>query len=313
MTVFDHFDRSHEENFCAAVLLLVWELDKEGFGQALVDQVSRASDLGVGWQCQRATREIGIIPDEEGRADRTDIVFSLKRASERRTVLVEVKVHERWRLEHVIGQLKRQGDTRPLRTGESVDAVVLLGPTRLVESVRQQANNKEFAISWAEFLTALEVSSATGNQPELCRQAILHLRSAAGVALGADGLRGSDLQGAIQGAGVLEGLLDRCLRGIGGYKPQKLYTHVDGKISKSRRWNWRALQRQFELDDQKYWIGVWSYLDGSDWEGIQLELYDSSGRRVEGVIIDANQSLTSEYLDKLRAEFVKKCKSSLGL
>jgi hypothetical protein len=307
MTVFDHFDHSHEENFCAAVLLLVRELDTEGVGQVLVDKVSEAAGLGAGWKCAVATREVGIVPDDEGHADRTDIVLFLRRESERRTVLVEVKVHERWHLEHVVEQLRRQGDDRPLRTGEKVDAAVLLGPTRLVDGVRAQAESNDFAVSWAELLAALESRDSSGSNSELFEQAVQHLRNSTGVAPGADGLHGRDLHDVIQGVGVLEGLLDRCLRGLGGQKPQKLYTHVDGKASVSREWTWRAVQRQFELDDKKYWIGVWSYLEGSKWKGVQLELYDSSGRRVEGVIIDGDRALTAEYLDQLRAEFLRKC------
>ncbi len=127
---FGHFDDSHGENFCAAVLLLAMEVE-DAVRALVAGAVCRALGvdeepielLSFGREARLATPD-----DEEGYA-RVDIWLLFRGPSGDFYAFVEVKTQDRWDSQHVADQV--------VRSGHAIRGSVLLAPDRICDRVRR--------------------------------------------------------------------------------------------------------------------------------------------------------------------------------
>jgi len=273
-TGFAHFDRSHTENFGAAVLCLVLETEPA----ARVAMV----DLLTATLADRGLRALGKLT-AVSREDRLDASASrewqradLSLRFEAGLVLVEVKAHAWWSLEHVCKQLDEQaGSAGHVRQREAPLAVVLLAPTGLAARV---AASGRPAISWAGLCRLLRQSPTP-----LLTRAIQHWETHVERPFGVPQPFAGDeasFAGPIQRVAALRALLVACLHDI-QEQPDGASLNLTGESGAPREkpgWKWHGMSvpiRTSERAKAKHArIGLYWYVEGESGAGAAwLELY----------------------------------------
>lgn len=135
---FAHFDASHTENFCSALLLLALEED-ERFRAAFVRLVRKHAQAIEQSPLVGCGREDGLRTSDDS-LRRSDIWLEFVDG----TILLEVKTHSGWSSERVAKQLRDQ--LTSARRGQPVRGALLLAPSGLLRRVQWPG------ISWQELL-----------------------------------------------------------------------------------------------------------------------------------------------------------------
>lgn len=310
-TPFNHFDRSHTENFCAAVLLFMMDIDPDGFGLGLKRSLLAAVELPEGpWKVVGVTREVNLAPTEAGTVDRADLVVRLQSGANEKTLLVEVKTHSAWDESAVAAQVRRQGAERTLLDGTAVHQVLLLAPRTLSDSVRRMDNGLQ-ALAWEDLVLALQQHLSGLPSTTLRSAAIEHLAAVVGAIPTAESLTGVTVAQSIESAGRLEGLLERCIRDLGGKNPQKLHIPRDGRPVTHGNWTYRALQRRFTRAGRAYWIGIYDYVKPSPKRGTFLELYSESNGYLTGIKLRDETLHSAAGYTRFRMEFQRQSEEVL--
>ena len=157
-SAFAHFDASHRENFCAALLLLVMEMEAP-LTQAVVALVRSALSLPSTSEVVSMGREARLAEGEpDDGAARVDLWFLFREAGTFFYVFVEVKTHANWDARAVADQVSDQARRpRLARTTHPIRGSMLLAPRRLVERVRKVAPAVP-ALTWTTLLASLRAA-----------------------------------------------------------------------------------------------------------------------------------------------------------
>lgn len=294
MSAFAFFDRAHQENFCASVLLFTLTMERSSgqFFSWFAEYFRELAALPAAAQLVEFGREAHINPDEEDGRRRSDIWLRYQDGGDSWLVLVEVKTRRGWDLDGVMRQLlaQRASEIRQTRPHQ----VILLAPRELTEQVEGFT-----ALSWGTLLRELPQDTP------LVRAAHEHLMAVINPVTGASDQGAAAITPTLAMACVLTRLIDDCINALGGNASGSKLWLVPARSEQG--WKWQSLSRKFKCNDQHYWIGVYDYLEapaGQEAElGPRLELYRGSDRlahtRIEG------DALTAEILSAVRQALVE--------
>lgn len=277
MDGFSHFDRSHHENFCASVLLLLLDTvpaTREPLGELLCRGLGTEGAATL----RRWTREVSLVgaaPDDKGRAD---LALWYETGERTMLVLVEVKTSLNWVPEDVEGQAERYANQRTIGRGEDVDHVVVLAPTLLGDALAAHS------VGWFEVLDALKkVREDAGPTAErLLQAAEAHIvRHGAPIADGGGALP-RQVNQAIQVVGALNTLVSDAISAIGGTtQGDRPYLSSGGNASSNAGWRYRSVQRKLTWKGKQYWMGIFDYDEAPstapEFLGPRLEVYEDDG------------------------------------
>lgn len=262
-TPFGHFDRSHTENFCSAVLLMAMEMDPSV--RSLVDKfVRNAAGLDPCYQGPVAFSREHRMRLEDGKPRRGDLWFWYRHEGKTQPVVVEVKTSHRpasW----VIKQVNEYRHARVSRGGQKAKAVVLLAPTLLCDQV-SRGDPTIGTISWSELLQAWRLLPTLS---EIAHHAKAHLEGNVETTPGLnDPLPGPvSLKDITSIFGCLRGFLEACIHDLGG-KPlaQTNLSAADGSpYSNPDGWAWYGMSVPFKLRGNKGWLlGLYQHVGCPD-------------------------------------------------
>jgi hypothetical protein len=306
---FGHFDTSHRENFCAALLLLTMEVD-DGVRQALTDLVR--AELGIEATCPLLGfgREARLGTDPDGKYARVDLWFLFDSAGGSFFAFVEVKTHNGWSPEEVAHQVQDQSKRQVVR-GERrrVHGCLLLAPDRLCRLVR--AKNAGIRIlPWPSLLDRLRKLPSNSTTT---KHAIQHLEQQMEHSPGLDRSLGlKQFEQATTIIACLRQFLVNCAEDIEGnvHGDPLFLTPGDGKPRRGGDWAWHGLSVPFTLAGKKGRIGIYKYSEapagqvtamGTLW----LELYLGDAPEPTAFVEFAPPTLAAEHLDAARAELLR--------
>ncbi len=297
MSAFDHFDKAHHENFCAALLLLIVEVDKAARAkfEKLIKEKASLSQNAQLLEVSREESLFGATPEEGGRAD---LVLRFEDDG-RKLVLVEVKTHTRWDPEAVASQRQRYEAGRLVGRGEKADAVLLLAPTPLAVLSKQ-------SISWREVIESLQPLEAGS---KLIEEAIKHLRKHAAPAPDAGGALPAGVGQSIQVVAALNTLVGDCIAMLkGSAQGPRPYLPTGGHKKTAKAWSWWSIERKMMLDDVTYWVGVYAYdeVPSNFKKGVYLEVYRASDNKPVVAVPLEEAALDSERLQAIKRIFKEK-------
>ncbi len=271
---FAHFDRAHTENFCAAILCLVLETEPAA-------RIALLSLLSTALQ-ERGSPPLGELRSVS-REDRLDASASrewqradLSLRFEAGLVLVEVKAHSWWPLEHVCKQLDEQAASAGhVRDRAAPLAVVLLAPTGLASRV---AASGRPAISWAALCRALR-ETPTPLVTRAVKHWEAHVERPFGVPQPFAGDEASFAE-PIQRVAALRALLVACLHDI-QEQPDGVSLNLTGESGAPREkpgWKWHGMSVPIKHSERATArhrrIGLYWYVEGEQGAGSAwLELY----------------------------------------
>jgi hypothetical protein len=151
---FAHFDSSHRENFCAAVLLLAMEVDNAVKG--LVDGLVRKElQIEPALELLAFGREARLETKEDGGSARVDLWLPFGPRADAIYALVEVKTHAHWDAAHVARQITDQAERKVTRSGvRRVHVSILLASGRLCVRV-QTVDPRVAFITWLRMFAEL--------------------------------------------------------------------------------------------------------------------------------------------------------------
>lgn len=272
---FGHFDRSHTENFSASVLCLLLEVEPAARAAVvtLIREAVARPDLPALGELVFVSREDRLDPSETRAWQRADLSLRFEGGV---LVLVEVKAHSWWPVEHVRTQLAEQAASAGhVRDRQAPFAVVLLAPTGLAAQVRARGVP---AISWATLCRALRATPSP-----LALKAVQHWEANVERPFGVDQPFGGDEQSfaaPIQRVAALRALLLACLDDI-RERAEGVDLNLTGEGGAPRErpgWRWHGLSVPIKQSDRArarhrriglYWYVLGDHRQGSAW----LELY----------------------------------------
>lgn len=313
---FGHFDSSHRENFCAAVLLLAMELD-EGV-KTLIARLVR-EQLAIPATCPLVAfgREARLEQKEDGGYARVDLWLLFECQDGPRYAFVEVKTHCRWEAEHVARQVRDQSERRIARNPRRICGSVLLGPPRLCRLV-QNVDKDVRAIDWLRLIGELR---ALPEPSMLTTHAIEHLEEQMEHPPGLNqAITLDEFEAATKIVACLRGLLVDCIADVGGnVHGEPLFTTPgDGRPRRSGDWAWHGLAVPFTLNGKKGRIGVYKYSDTpaaevAARETLWLEAYLEDTDTPVAFVKFTPPTLASQHLEAVRAEFKREWPSASPL
>jgi hypothetical protein len=300
---FSHFDSSHRENFCAAVLLLTMEVDDAV--KDLVANIVRAElDIDASWELLGFGREARLVKTDDDNYARVDLWLLFGPSSDPSYAFIEVKTHEGWDAEQVVHQVLDQAERALARSARRIHGCVLLAPERLCQRVQGHGVR---AITWTRLLQDLRMLRSPSPLTEL---AISHLEEQMDRPAGLDRpITMDQFEQATTTVGCLRQFLLDCIRDVGGrVKGVQLYTaHGDGRPGRASGWAWHGLSVPFALGAQKGRIGIYRYAeappgDESALQTLWLEAYLGEGDVPLAFVKFAPATLAAKELDVARAE-----------
>jgi hypothetical protein len=310
---FAHFDNSHQENFCASVLLLAMEVD-EGVKDAVVNLVRHELGIGAGTPLRSVSREARLTADEDDNWARVDLCLLFEPPNGFAYAFVELKTHDRWSPILVAQQLKDQSERKVVRGGERrVLGAVLLAPERLCRSV-QAVDPEARVLSWPSLLSQLR---ALRSAPVLTQLAIQHLEETMERPAGIDRkMTLADFEQATTTIACLRQFLVACIADISGttHGVPLYMTPGDGKPRRDGEWAWHGLSVPFSFAERrKGRVGIYKYEEvpageESARESLWLEGYIGDADTSAAFVRFTPSLLSTKELDVVRARFAAEWK-----
>lgn len=302
---FGHFDMSHRENFCAALLLLTMEVD-EGIKQALTELVRSELAIEATSPVLGFGREARLGMDPDGKYARVDLWLLFDSPTGAFFAFVEVKTHSEWEPKEVAHQVQDQTERRVARSERRIHGCLLLAPEKLCRLVRAE-NASVRTVSWSSLLARLR---ALPSNSIATKHAIQHLEQQMEHSPGLD--RPLALQQFEQATTIIACLrqfLVDCAEDIGGsVRGDPLFlTPGDGKPRRAGDWAWHGLSVPFALGAKRGRVGIYKYSEApageaTSLETLWLELYLGETTEPTAFVKFAPPTLTGEHLDAARAE-----------
>jgi hypothetical protein len=299
---FDYFDGNHRENFCAALILLCLDEDRN-FRQRFSELVRDRFRLPNSAALTDWGREVSL-DIESGNTRRSDLW--LKFGAVR--VLMEIKTHSGWHSGHVHRQLIDQAASQV--RGQQIDGVAILAPTSLLDCLRSEHIRK---LSWREILDLVETIEQPSRILSLAQaQWRCNVEADFGLA-GPTTVTLNTMLQLVSQVGCLAAFLRDTLSHVGG-TARGGTLHVsrpDGQPLRSDGWGWFALAVPGQLAGDAVLIGIYSYVEcptGSESaRGTWLEMYRKDDYAAPIVSIRFEPpDLTHASLVKIQDEFVAK-------
>lgn len=301
---FGHFDSSHRENFCAAVLLLTMEVDPNA--KALLSRLVLAA-LGVAGSPHLLGfgREARLDSTAADHYARVDLWLLFDAQPGPFYAFVEVKTHESWDAAHVAYQVRNQAGGSVARSARRVRGSVLLAPERLCRRVRALAENVPF-ITWQCLLGEMQ---ALPSSSALTLHAIRHIEDQMDHPPGLErSMTLLQFEEATTTIACLKQFLGDCVAELkGSVHGEPLYmTPGDGRPRRSGGWAWHGLAVPFTLGGQKGRIGIYKYAEAPPGENdaleaLWLEVYLGDVDQPVMFSKFAPATLGREHLDDVRA------------
>ncbi|HEY4157939.1 MAG TPA: hypothetical protein VGM29_07575 [Polyangiaceae bacterium] len=303
---FGHFDSSHRENFCAALLLLTMEVDEAV--RALVSSLVR-TELGINPSNRLLGfgREARLDKTDDDNYARVDIWLLFDAPDGNFYAFVEVKTREDWNPQHVAHQVRDQTERKLARSARTICGCVLLAPEPLCRRAREHDKEVRF-ITWSRLLADM---AAVPSPSAVTTHAIRHLEEKLDRPAGLDHpMTLEHFERATATIACLRQFLADCVTEIGGsVHGVPLYlTPGDGKPRRSGDWAWHGLAVPFALDGQKGRLGIYKYADAPPGEAsalgiLWLEAYVGETDTPVALTPFAPPTLATQHLDAARADF----------
>jgi hypothetical protein len=306
-TGFAHFDDSHRENFCAAVLLLTMEVESAVQG-AIARLVQSA--LGIEGECELVAfgREARLAAKDDEAHARVDI-WLLFRKPKPFYAFLEVKTHDRWPAKLVAEQVRDQAGRASMATNtHEIVGSVLLAPARLCLEVASVDPNIP-KILWPQLLRTLKDISPASKLTQHC---ITHLEKTVDQPIGIANRPLVGFEDATTTVACLRTFLTACIADIGGTRKNKLNTTPgDGQPLRGGGWAWHGISVPFVAQGGQYYLGIYKYVEAppgkeSYLDTLWLEAYPDGSLVAEPELEFKPSSLSPDELDKVRALFKAK-------
>jgi hypothetical protein len=307
---FAHFDTSHRENFCAALLLLTMEVD-DGVKQVLTGLVRtelhiEATSLLLGFG-----REARLGTSLDGKYARVDLWFLFDSSAGPFFAFIEVKTHNEWDPEKVAGQVQDQTERHvTARSERRVHGCLLLAPERLCRLVRAK-NANIHTVSWPNLLARLR---GLPSNSITTKHAIQHLEQQMDHSPGLDrSLALKQFEEATTIIACLRQFLVNCVEDIDGnvHGDPLFLTPGDGRPRRGGDWAWHGLSVPFTHGGKRGRVGIYKYAEAppgqaAALETLWLELYLGDTSEPTALVEFAPPTLAGEHLDAARAELRQK-------
>lgn len=298
---FDHFDRSTDENFVSAMLLLLLETDADARRAVCGLLRSRAPRLAGNDEPIEIGRERPLRGrnGEEGWSD-----LWLRFADG--TLVVEVKTHDRWSVAHIEAQVARYRDGTLGNPAEPVADVVLLAP-------RVFGGGKPSGfVSWGEVIRVLRDLPAVG---PLATRVIAHLERCVERDIGLEKGARMDVRETARQVAAIREFLKSCLLAVGGKPKDQLYTTPgNGEPLRKDGWAWHGLSIPFAAGDEAYRVGVYQYAEApSDrQDALKHPWLEAYRERDDKLVVELpfHGSLAPADLEQLRTDFSREWAAS---
>lgn len=311
---FAHFDASHRENFCAAVLLLAMEVD-DAVRDYVAHVVCTKLDISASSVLLDFGREARLADTDDENYARVDLWLRFDSANGPFYAFIEVKTHDRWDAAHVVDQVRDQAERTLARGHREIRGAMLLGPGRLCQRVHALDASIR-SLTWPRLLQDLR---ALRSPSRLTSLAIRHLEENMDRSIGFEReLSLSDFEQATTIVSCLRHFLLGCIADVGGrVRGDQLYmTPGDGQPLRGSGWAWHGLAIPFALDDQKGRLGLYKYAETptgeeSNQSTLWIEAYvgDSDGPIASAPF--APTTLRPAELDAARAVFTAEWRRKL--
>jgi hypothetical protein len=307
-TGFAHFDGSHRENFCAAVLLLIMELD-----HAVRSFVSRTvlTRLGVTGEPELLGfgREARLSKTEDGDYARVDIWLLFAGQAEPFYAFVEVKTHDSWKESGVTEQVRDQSRRKLAVKAGHIRGSVLLAPARLCRRVRKIDGDLPF-IAWEELVQGLR---SLRSESTLNTHAIQHFEEQMEHPPGINKpMTLAEFEQVTTTVACLKQFLMDCVAELkGNVDGDPLYmTPGDGRPRSGGGWAWHGFAVPFSLGGQRGRIGIYKYseappLEAETMQSLWLEVFLGDPDRPVLSLRFAPTTLSRECLDEARGELAR--------
>ncbi len=251
-----HFASSHTENFCAALLLAVMEVEPRVRALVAVEVRRLTGDQDQLGELVSFHREEGVRLDGE-RGRRGDLWLRYRRGEYVVPVVVEVKTRW-WKPERVVAQVHRYEAGRSARTNEPVHSVVLLAPSSLCADVK--ASDKLIPVlTWSSLLSKWRDIT---NQGEMSRLAIAHLERTVEIPIGLEKTPAISVKDLTCAFGCLREFLHACIGDLGGRSVRDLaLSRPDGEPYSKGDWAWYGMSARFKIKKEKGWLlGIYEHV-----------------------------------------------------
>ncbi len=308
---FGHFDTSHRENFCAAVLLLTMEVDAPA-KDLIADIVREKLGIDAKHALTRFGREARLEKAEDGYA-RTDLWLRFDSPEGPFFAFVEVKTHNGWDEANVASQVSDQCRRKMATSALRVGGCVLLAPDDLCNRVLA-INGEIPVLTWKSLLARLRDLPSLAS---LTKHAIEHLDEQMEHAPGLDHpLSLEQFEHATTTIACLRQFLAGCVTSIDGHVqgvPLNL-TPGDGRPRRAGDWAWHGLSVPFTLKGQKGRVGMYKYAeapptDASAVDALWLEVYLDDADAPDVFLEFAPPTLAERHLGAIRDELARRFRS----
>ena len=311
---FAHFDSSHRENFCAAVVLLTMEIDAE-VKALLADLVLKALEVPGAPPLLGFGREARLDGTETDNYARVDLWLLFGAQTGPFYAFVEVKTHENWDATHVAHQVRDQAGRSVARSARRIHGSVLLAPERLCQRVRDIDDEVPF-IAWRHLLREMQALPASS---ALASHAIRHIEDQMDHPPGIErSMSVLQFEEATTTIACLKQFLMDCIADLkGSVHGEPLYmTPGDGRPRRGGGWAWHGLAVPFALGGRKGRIGIYKYAEAPPGESealesLWLEVYLGDGGQPVTFSKFAPTTLGREQLDEIRANLKRDWASAL--
>lgn len=301
MPAFGHFDNCHTENFAAAVLCLLMDLDAHARDR-IVELVRERAGIELG-PFQSVARERRLAGTDLRAYQRADICLLFQAG----VVLIEVKTRDTWDVGQVIQQVLAQGSCgRSVRGGEVVTGM-LLAPTALAMRVCERS--KVPTMRWLEVIERLREGAGP-----LVEAAVTHLEGTVETTIGTDEpFVAEELDAAVRRVAILRALLETCARDIGQAPDRRKLnlTGQDGRPFRFEEWVWHGMSVPLKGGGHRR-VGIYRYLAAPEGhepslDGAWLEVYLDDANRPAASVPFRPACLDPISLDHVRREFLAEC------
>ena len=306
-TGFGHFDSSHRENFCAAILLFVMDFD-EGARDLIARSVRHELGIDALTPMLGFGREARLSKTDDSEYARVDLWLSFETAEGSAYAFVEVKTRSDWAPGHVASQVRDQ-TRRPLaRSSRRILGSILLAPPQLCRLV-QAEDSAIRCLPWPRLLH--ELATQTSASP-LTLHALHHLKEQMENPPGLDRpLTLAQFEEATTTVACLRQFLVETIASIqGSVHGEPLFlTPGDGRPRRSGAWAWHGLSVPFKLNSQSGRMGIYKYSDSPPGDSaakdsLWLEVYLGDSNEPVAFVPFAPPTLSSEQLVAVRASLV---------
>ncbi len=302
---FAHFDGSHRENFCAAVLLLVMEVDP-----TVTSFVTRTvlARLGIADEPKLIGfgREARLSKTEDDEYARVDIWLLFEAQPAPFYAFVELKTHDAWDAAHVAHQVRDQSSRTLAAKAGQIRGSILLAPDRLCRRV-SEIDDTLPVIAWEALLQGLR---HLRSESAVTAHAILHFEEQMEHPPGINKpMTLVDFEEATTTVACLKQFLMDCVADLkGSVHGEPLYmTPGDGRPRSGGGWAWHGFAVPFSLRGQKGRIGIYKYAEAPPLEAealssLWLEVFLGDPDRPILSTRFTPRMLSRDCLDEVRSE-----------